>query len=195
MRVVAVVGLVLFLSLLAQPAVSQVPDDQLIVPGQRIGKWTLNMTINDLLKMNGPRSGIKYKDIEQQFHLDMASKDFWEHHWDPLYALTLGRDSQKVMALAIERGYEEKIQYKTAKGIGPGSSQKDLNAAYKGLEPMRRPTAVTMAEPGYQVFTVIFDKIGLAAWVWGPGEVYQAPGTIVTMIVFRPGTAKSIWKY
>lgn len=42
MRVLAVVGLVLFL--LAQPAVSQVPDDKFVVPGVRIGKWTLDMT-------------------------------------------------------------------------------------------------------------------------------------------------------
>jgi len=30
--------------LLALPAWSQVPDDRLIVPGDRIGKWTLDVT-------------------------------------------------------------------------------------------------------------------------------------------------------
>ena len=29
------------------------PDDRLIVPGQRIGKWTLQMTYADLLRLNG----------------------------------------------------------------------------------------------------------------------------------------------
>jgi hypothetical protein len=40
---------------LAAPAVSQTPDDdKLIVPGVRIGKWTLKMTLDELEKMNGP---------------------------------------------------------------------------------------------------------------------------------------------
>jgi hypothetical protein len=37
------------------PAIAQVADDRLIVPGQRIGSWTLDMTIADLLRTNGPR--------------------------------------------------------------------------------------------------------------------------------------------
>ena len=57
MRVVAVLGFLLFLLLLVQPPLTQVPDDKLIVPGQRIGKWTLDMSIDDLLKMNGARNG------------------------------------------------------------------------------------------------------------------------------------------
>ncbi len=49
---------VLFLLVvLAAPGFAQAPDDKLIVSGQRIGKWTLEMTIDDLLRINGPRNG------------------------------------------------------------------------------------------------------------------------------------------
>lgn len=183
MRVVAVVGLVLFL--LAQPAVSQVPDDKLIVPGQRIGKWTLGMTIDDQLKMNGPRRGLSYKPLQPLPHTDMVSPDVWEHHWDQLdgfYALTVGRDSQEVIVLAIEEAY------KCAKGIGAGGSlQQAMEAAYG------KPAAVTVADKS--VNTVIFDEIGLAAWVTRPEWTAYPAGTVYTMLVFRPGTARSIWKY
>jgi len=55
MKAVAALG-VLVLLLLAPPVVSQVPDDKLIVPGVRIGKWTLEMTIDTLRQMNGPEN-------------------------------------------------------------------------------------------------------------------------------------------
>ena len=45
--------LLLTVLLLAPRAVAQAPDDKLIVPGVRIGKWTLKMTIPDLERMNG----------------------------------------------------------------------------------------------------------------------------------------------
>ncbi len=51
MKVVAALA-VLILLLLAPSVVSQVPDDKPIVPGVRIGKWTLEMTIDTLLQMN-----------------------------------------------------------------------------------------------------------------------------------------------
>lgn len=186
MKIIAVVGLVVALALLVQPAASQVPDDKLIVPGQRIGKWTLGMTVGDLLKMNGERQGISYKPLQRLPHTDMVSPDVWEHHWDRLdgfYALTVGRDSQRVIVLAIEG-----TKYKTANAIGPiESSQIGIEAAYG------KPTAVTVADQS--VLTVIFNEIGLAAWVTRPEWKTFPPGTIYTMLVFRPGTAKSIWKY
>lgn len=52
MRTVLALSIIALL-LLASPAVSQVPDDKLIVAGQRIGKWTLEMTVDDLFRING----------------------------------------------------------------------------------------------------------------------------------------------
>ena len=50
------IGILLVLSLLLAvgPAAPQALDDALIVPGERIGKWTLQMTIDDLVRCNGP---------------------------------------------------------------------------------------------------------------------------------------------
>src|SRR3990170_4152679 len=76
MKATAALG-VLILLLLAPPAVSQIPDDKLIVPGVRIGKWTLKMTINDLLRMNGQRvGGGGGAAIEQANARDFVSSDF-----------------------------------------------------------------------------------------------------------------------
>ncbi len=183
------VAVALFLLLVfAASGYSQVPDDKLIVAGQRIGKWTLDMTIDDLLRMNGPRRGRDYRALQPLPNIDMVSPDVWEHHWDQLgiYALTVGRDSQEVIVLATEG------EYKDAKGIGPGvSSQQGLEAAYG------KPTAVTVADGGHPprfAFTVIYDEIGLAAWVWRP-IVRLGAGMITTSLVFRPGAARTIWKF
>ncbi len=55
-------GLVAVLLLAASPmASSQVPDDRLIVPGVRIGRWTLSMTVDQFLRINGPATRVEYK--------------------------------------------------------------------------------------------------------------------------------------
>jgi len=46
-------SLLMMLLLTASPASSQVPDDAPIMPGLRIGRWTLEMTIDDLVRVNG----------------------------------------------------------------------------------------------------------------------------------------------
>ncbi len=155
--------------------------DYLIVPGQRIGKWTLVMTIDDLLKMNGPRQGGygSHDPLMQWPAQDYASPDFWEHHWDQLdvlYAITQGRDSQKVRMLVIEHP-----AYRTANGIGPGLMRDAFEAAYG------RPTAVTVTKEGFS--TLIFDQAGLGAWL------NERFGAIAAVIVFEPGTARTIWRF
>ena len=35
------------------PVQSGVPNDKVVVPGVRVGKWTLTMTLDDLVRMNG----------------------------------------------------------------------------------------------------------------------------------------------
>ncbi|MGH2375177.1 MAG: hypothetical protein ACRDIC_17120, partial [bacterium] len=51
-----ITGVFLFLVLLMMqvPTVaSPTPDDTLVMPGLRMGKWTLTMTIDDLVRMHG----------------------------------------------------------------------------------------------------------------------------------------------
>lgn len=42
--------LLLVILMLASPAISQTHDDKLIIPGVRVGKWTLKMSLNDWKK-------------------------------------------------------------------------------------------------------------------------------------------------
>jgi hypothetical protein len=98
---------VLLLVALAVPGFAQAPDDKLIVPGQRIGKWTLEMTIDDLLRMNGPRNaGGGRQALGHPSGADVLD-DTWAHRWDSLglVAMTIGRDSQSVVELVMR--YDE----------------------------------------------------------------------------------------
>jgi hypothetical protein len=176
--------IVLVVLTLALPAASQVADDKLIVPGQRIGRWTLDMTIEDLLKMNGPRKGDPAgapTGLQRRPGRDAAA-DIWEHQWSHLgiYAGTSGRDGQQVIYLSTE------WDFKSAKGIGIDVARDAMEAAYG------RPTAVTVTLPADvrpEILTAIYDEIGLAAWIVSDRNL------IAASIVFRPGTARSIWKY
>ncbi len=165
------IGLLLLLILLvASPAASQAPDDKLIVPGQRVGKWTLEMTIADLVQMNG-RSRVRQDDGLDRTHQG------WINSWDRLgvFAVTGGRDAQQIEVLGTDED-----EYKTAKGIVVGTMRDAAELAYG------RPTAVTERGVAGQV-RLIWDEIGL--FVLFAGDVVSTVG------IFRPGTAKSIWKF
>ena len=179
MKVIAALS-VLILLLLAPPAVSQVPDDKLIVPGQRIGKWTLEMTIDDLLRMNGPRqpmgeiSGSREAIVRLEGP-DVASADFWVHRWDllRLRVFTIGRESHRVWGLQTSDP-----GYKTARGVSVDVPRAAVETAYG------RPTALVPRLDTGQV--LIYDELGLALSV---------PFNVLFVIVFRPGTAKERWKF
>ncbi len=122
MKAKAVLG-VLILLILVPSAISQVPDDKLIVPGQRIGKWTLEMTIDTLLQMNGPRNilpGIYPPatpvDPMRQWFPD-SNDAIWWHYWANLLfsAATRGRDAQRVEYIFIASD-----DFKTDKNIAAG---------------------------------------------------------------------------
>ena len=160
MKAIAVLS-VLALLLLAPSAVSQVPDDKLIVPGQRIGKWTLEMTMAELVQMNGRASSSRG-----------TASDFapgtWLHDWTRLNlrASTLGRDEQRIaFLLALD------TVYKTAKGLSLDASQEAVEAAYG------KPTATTQ-----------FDR-----WIYDDHGLFFVIGA--TIGVFRPGTAKQLFRY
>lgn len=163
-RPVMVIALLL---LLVSPAASQVPDDKLIVPGQRIGKWTLEMTMAELVQMNGPARS-------NSGSTEDSAPGIWAHNWVPLdlRANTLGVFEQRIASLVALHDV-----YKTAKGVGPFASQEEVEAAYG------KPTAVTTVSAATGLKRWIYDEIGL----------YFVIGAIVG--VFRPGTGKTLWKY
>ncbi len=171
MRLVISLGLLVLL--LVVPVASQVLDDKLIVPGQRIGKWTLEMSMAELVQMNGrPQS-------ERETVGDFAT-GLWVRDWPSLglRVFTLGRDAQRIASLAT---FDE--VYKTAKGVSFASSPEALEAAYG------KPTAVAAAATPGSGYSQrwIYDEIGLFVVL---GNIYGN-----TVGVFRPGTAKQLFRY
>ena len=164
------IGLILVLVLLsASQATSQVSDDNLIVPGQRIGKWRVEMTIANLVQMNGRATTIATVN-PVDYVLPLPER----HNWNQLGFAAFSRDGQKVDFLLV---YSP--NFKTDKGVGPGS---DRGAVLNAYGP---PTAeIRIAAPGARM---VYDAIGFAAGLEGD--------TMVGSFVFRPGTGKSLWRF
>jgi hypothetical protein len=166
-KMVTVLGVVVLL-LLAPSAASQIPDDNLIVPGQRIGKWRLEMTIRDLVQMNGPATTIFTLNL-----LDIVPPSPQRYDWGPLGFAAITRDGQRVEFFLVLSP-----AFKTEKGVGPGSNRVAVQSAYG------TPTAETRAGVTTRM---IYDAIGFAANV--------ERDAVVGSNVFRPGTGKSIWSF
>jgi hypothetical protein len=169
----------LVLLLAAGPAVSQTSDDTLIVPGVRIGKWTLKMTIDDLLRMNGPVNPVLFNAGSEQT-LD-ARQDVWVYGWllQALGAVTIDRRTIEVL-VAGDGG--RVVPFKTDRGITLLQSRRRSILAVYG-----KPTAALKASYGQS--ELIYEKIGLGF------RVYDDGGQIQAIYVFRPGRAKSFWKF
>jgi len=171
MKVIAALG-ILVLMLLVLPAVSQVPDDKLIVPGQRIGKWKLEMSIDELSGMNGPPSS-----VSQPVAIDSAIVKPSVHFWDPLglAVATGGNDKRPVLLIALSD------IYKTSQGIGVGATREAVEAVY-GKAPM-----VTRWSPDATAFRLIYDRLGIT--------VRLIRGAADSVYIFKPGTAKNLWTF
>ncbi len=170
---------VLALLLLVAPAVSQADDDHLIMPGVRIGKWMLKMTIDELLQMNGAVSPTLFL-AGGQLSLS-ARRDSWTYEWVLLAfgASTFDRKKVEVLTGGIGGGV---VPFKTDKGITLLQSKRsDIFKVYG------EPTVVLKGAYGQS--ELIYDKIGIGFRVFNDG------GGIRLIFVFRPGTAKSFWKF
>ncbi|HKX17055.1 MAG TPA: hypothetical protein VJT33_03475 [bacterium] len=77
-------------------------------------------------------------------------------------------------------GFQGFVPYKTDKGIGLQSTRSDVLKAYG------KPTIETMPRQGQT--NLIYDALGIDF------QMYH-DGTIREMRIFRPGSAKSIWKF
>lgn len=175
MRIIAAV--VAALVWLALPGGAQTPDDRVIVPGERIGRWTLDMTVGEVEQMVRPPtlppgrgSGIVDTRPGDDVQRGVMTV-FWPHVFlgmginDPqtgkaLYLMTVSRD------------------YRTTERVGSGDPANTVAIAY-GM-----PTATTSVGPGLN--RLIFNHIGVA-FVTRGGEVIQ-------VFVFRPGTGPGIWR-
>lgn len=164
------------LLLSAGPALSA-PDDKLIVPGKRIGKWTLEMTIADLERMNGTARRILLRAGEAP-DAD-AARNFTFIYWNGVNVGASTVDQKTVVDLAMfAEGTGWKL-YKTDKGIGLVSTREQVLKAYG------KPTAET-TPGGRRPTRLIYDKVGIAFR-------FYADGTMSDIFVFHPG--KSMWKF
>src|SRR3989304_4823389 len=101
------IGLILLLLLLPAPKVAAqagnidirdllgpvVSNDNLIVPGERIGGWQLQWKISDLVRWNGPASTLPAPDT--------YISGLTLHAWWNLTLIAFTRDGQKIEALFI----------------------------------------------------------------------------------------------
>jgi len=165
----------LFLSLLLTPvvAVTQSLDDQVIVPGVRIGPWRLALTVDELIKLNGPegsRSLIQFPDMVRQFTFV---------RWPALGLGVDTLDGNQIVLLVLGIGGVP-IPHKTAEGIGFKSTAAEVLKVYGN------PTAETAPRHGQA--NLIYDGLGINFQVFVNGRVNEVR-------IFRPGTARSIWRF
>jgi hypothetical protein len=158
--------LLVMLLLTASPASSQVPDDALIMPGLRIGRWTLEMSLDDLLRVNGQGGSVALSNPAYVGGLIVIA---WPTN--PLAAFT--RDRRRIEALSIEAG-----AFRTDKGIGIGSSRANVIAAYGNS------TATVAISP---TTVLMYDEIGASFGVDND--------RISRIWIFRARTGVSIWRY
>lgn len=172
MRKSAALSVLIFL-VLARPTAAQVPDDKLIVPGTRIGLWTLQMTIPELVGVLGRQIAIATR--QSQLGADFQD-DLRAYVWGVgLQAYT--RDDRSILLLEAYKA----PAFMTEKGIKFGMPRADVERAYG------RPTRVTRWGTSPADVTLQYDEIGL--------EVFLSHDSTVGGVgVFRPGTASSIWK-
>ena len=124
MRFVPVLLVVLLFG--ASPAASQVADDKAVIPGVRIGKWTLDTAIPDLLRTNGQPTS--RPSIMSTF---MPSATWYA--WDSLGFAAGTNDRKRTEYLAVYAGRD----YTLPRGAGIGAAgaglralriQRDINA-------------------------------------------------------------------
>jgi len=170
LKMAAVVSIAGFL-LLASSAASQTPDDNLIVPGQRIGKWTLAMSVEAIVKVLG----------EPPFLMEGLSggvptqPGVLAYDWRGPFGLGLGTKNDRTVLVLYTSGT---LKYKTAKGVKYGAPLGSVESAYG------KPTATLLAAQGS---LDIYDRLGLA--------VRYHRGKVEIIAVFLPGTAQRIWKF
>jgi hypothetical protein len=158
--------------LVATPAASQTAGDELIVPGQRIGKWTLAMSVEAIVKVLGEPS-LLFEGLPDW--MVKTQPGVLAYDWRGSFSLGLvSRDDRTILALYASGTNK----YKAATGVKIGAPLGSVESAYGN------PTATVLAPYGS---LVIYDRLGLAARYWNR--------SIGVIAVFRPGNAKRIWKF
>ena len=171
--------LLFFMVLLVAPhAVAQPRDDRLIVPSVRIGKWRPGMSVDELVRLHGDANGtfqfLKGSPGDADF-----LRDALEYRWeaDDIGAFTFGRP----LAEDLEVGRHSVLPYRTNAGVSLQGTRADILRAYG------KPAGAGIPQPGS--VRLINDALGIAFVVYG------STGWISRIAIFRPGSARRIWKF
>lgn len=157
----------LLVLLLTAPAASQVADDK-VVPGARIGKWTLDTSIPELLSMNGPPS--TRPSIVSSFMPDAT----W-YSWESLGVAAGTHDRRKTEFLALL----DNRDYAVPRGAGIGASKKTALSVHG--EPTFEGDLFVQ---GRIVTVLAYSKSGLAFFVDN--------GSVRVLLIFRPGELEDL---
>jgi len=174
---------ILILLILAPPAISQVPDDLLIVPGQRIGRVKLDSSIDEVIQLYGNPSST----YETSAGLLLQGNDallVTLYYWNSVALKVATRDRVKIEYIFLDVTVPLMRGYKTEQGIARGVPRQVVERVY-GQPTARTVTLVLQGTPLQERW--IYDRIGLWLSIL-VGDVY-------TLGVFRPGEAKNNWKF
>ena len=116
----------LLLVVLAAPALSQAPDDKLIVPDERIGRFTLTMTVAEVLGMLGPATRLSPSMFGDQSLQNVLTL----YIWDVVPLTIITRDEKVPLSIGIRRSND----YQTAQESGIWRSPKQ-SEMLMGLRP------------------------------------------------------------
>lgn len=166
MRFIPVLLVVLLFG--ASPAASQVADDKAVIPGVRIGKWTLDTAIPDLLRTNGQPTS--RPSIMSTF---MPSATWYA--WDSLGFAAGTNDRKRTEYLALYAGRD----YNLPRGAGIGASKKTVLAAFG--EPALEGDFFAL---GGIVTVLAYDKSGLAFFLHND--------SVQALLIFRPGELQDL---
>lgn len=179
-----VAAALLLLLVLAPSTSSQVTDDKLVVPGQRIGTATLTITIDDIIRLNGDPSSIS----------ERLATILWEdtlpvilYYWKSAALIAATRDRVKIEYLMLDATVPLMRAYRTDQGLARDTALEVLLRVY-GQPTARTTTTTITAVSAFQ--RLIYDASGFFA----EAKVVGQP-TVYTMGVFRPGEAKTYWKF
>jgi len=151
----------------ASPAAAQVADDKTVVPGVRIGRWTLLTSIPELLRMNGsPSSRPSVASL-------LVPAATW-YSWDSLGIAAGTHDRRNTAYLAVYDG-----DYAAPRGVGIGVSRNAVLTVHG--EPTYEGDLV---DRGRTITVLAYDKIGLAYFLHN--DVVQV------FLIFHPGNLQHL---
>lgn len=155
--------LLALIALIALPVVAQTPQDKIAVPGIRVGRWDLNMSVQEFLRTNGPAG--PRPSVATQYVPRMT----W-YSWDHLGIGAGSHDRRKVEFVAVYAVRD----LTTERGVGMRSSRRAVLAAYGSPE-----LEGDIFVQGKIIPVLIYNKIGLA--------LFLNEDVVDLILIFRPG--------